>query len=1365
MLGFGAATAAIGAASYAVKTSVQEFARFQTQAYQVGNITSATSEQIAGFSHQILQLPPALGNSTDLMKGMYQAISAGIPKDNALEFIVQNAKAAKGNLAEMATTVKGSAAIMNAYNLDVSQTTDVLDAMVRTVDLGVLNFSELSENIGKGMSVAKAAGISYEELLSGLAALTRGGLSVEEAMTALRNISLAVIKPQEEATKTAAALGIELNRSAIQSKGFVNWMTELGEKVGDSETAITSLFGNIRGLNGALQFTSESGGQMLVDIFDQMNDRAGRTEENFDRVSTSLAERWSQMTAAIHKSAVMFGETVEPILSGVLKGVTNLITAWNELNEAMRVGSSNQTYVADTENAEAALTALAASFRDVAQAREEMSYFHITAGELASGAADIPSLPQYQDQAEVLQQMQERLSTLLKLSTAQREGRELTAQEMREMEEYAPAVERYNELLGRQAAIRSQAAEVSQQAAGQTVKAERETTRATAEAVDQRLKAHENAMKEREEQEKKAAKAAEKLREQELTAFSKRMELFSRESAVMLDTMAEETFDLSKIGLKSDILVTDLTDDFETIKTELTADMFDIGLRGQETGDVLLDSFATAFSGALADGRIMYTGVDSTLQALADSAGVSAEEMRKQLNEKGFKPAADDAEDSAKKIAGAIETLAGGMSSSLTGAMDDFFTATLTGRFDEYEGILTNLFEGIGATAGQAMTDSITDALFGEGGMQGWFEEEFAKLKIFGGEGGAFQGLSGGQGAMMGLAGAGMVYGATQQQSRGAGMAQGAMGGAMAGAAFGPVGMVIGAIVGAIAGGALSGGKDPSSMVGIGPGGGWLFTHGQDMSKEERGRWVQQTSLAYRTMAGGYRDYAESLALAMGDSELFGLVGGAPVFDSRAYLGKLPDDYVDTTGLGDIMGGPWEPVAPPETEPDTGLPPIGGDRRDPLLPSDEPPGTSRGMTDDERGGEVWQLIDKPGAGGGGGYTAYMQMTAAEAAQWLLDTWMPAAFEEQYSGVTSEVFSRLGVSEAMQTRLAKSLEILPGADRLEALQAYFETLIGLTEMVSGLDPDAMRAESAKTQWEAFFESQEKGLRKIEVFAAGWEQLDILQQQQQADKILTTIQEARELELQMLGQIRQVSEQLTAEIAGDIEGLRLGGMSEQERVQYLGTQVQSIFEDLRDAIASGASATDIAGMTERARSYIQQLGGAFGDLGGEQGLDALLTRYPQLFSSAIAAFPGLTPSGAMGAAGATTGRDLLIQLYEQLQGLQSEALQTSEDQVLDYASQYQAWAEATMGALQSYTGGTLDASAATQSIADAIVKTDEQLVKLAGSASTTAFALGGLTSVIMALTKAGTGVGIGTGPEKSTTIIMPPSGSSGYQTALY
>ena len=109
----------------------------------------------------------------------------------------------------------------------------------------------------------------------------------------------------------------------------------------------------------------------------------------------------------------------------------------------------------------------------------------------------------------------------------------------------------------------------------------------------------------------------------------------------------------------------------------------------------------------------------------------------------------------------------------------DRFAIPRERRFDSYEDIFASLFEGIGAAGGAALTDSITTSLFGEGGMQEWFQNEFAKMKLFGGEGGAFGDMTGGQGAMMGLAGAGMVYGATQQQSRGAGMMQGAMGGAL----------------------------------------------------------------------------------------------------------------------------------------------------------------------------------------------------------------------------------------------------------------------------------------------------------------------------------------------------------------------------------------------------------------------------------------------------------------------------------------------------------------------------------------------------------------------------------------------------------
>jgi TP901 family phage tail tape measure protein len=1184
MMRLGAAAAPVMALGLAFKSSVQEFAAFQTQAFQVGNITASTTAEITKFSHEILQLPAELGNSTEMMKGMYQAISAGIPEKNALTFITENAKAAKGNLADMSTTVKGSAAIMNAYNLDVNKTTDVLDAMVRTVDLGVLNFAELSTNIGKGMSVAKAAGIGYEELLASLAALTRGGMSVEAAMTAIRGVSVQLLKPQEKAIKTARALGIEFNRAAIESQGFVNWLGDLAGKVGDSETAIAALFGDVEGLNGALQFTSESGGQMLVDILDQMQDRAGRTEENFARVTGSLGAKWDTLVSNVSKSAIQFGGTWAPIMSDMLDGLNMLIEGWTEFGDMMARVSRQQVYALDTDPAEAALASLAASFRDVAQLRDAMASEGYAAGELISGP-DITGYRGITDsegnlrvERDMVIVLQDRLQTLMQLHAAQQEGRDLTADEQQTMEQYAPALEKMNEILNRQAEVRGVAADAAKAAADVVTAAageEQAAVRKTGEEVDRQLEAYKAASKAKEAEAKRAAKASAALRKQEQAAVLKDVDELLKKSAGIFSAMSAQLYDTTQMGIKSDLVVeqfgimtTELSDewkqftedsgvdshefmvgvssDFIEMQGGLTTGLDEIGLKWKGTGDESRDAWAMSMSDILADGTYVFGG----LQKLA---GEAADEISKE----------------AKEMARAVETMAGGITSGMTGAMDDFFTATLTGRFDEYGGILNTLFEDMGATAGATLSDAIMGSLFGEGGMQEWMQAELAKLPIFGGEGGAFADMTGGQRAMGMAAGAGMIYGATQQQSRGAGAMQGAMGGAMAGASFGPVGMIVGAILGGAAGYLGSGVDTPTTQLSIGAyglGGGYtgnLQARHQGYKPEMAQVYLQQL---FATYSEEKLEWINALR-EFGDAALFEQMGELPRFDSDVL--KMPADAM--------------------------------------------------------------------------------------AAYFTETWLPSAMQNWAWPAMQEAMGERFVTELGQQRISQLLATLPDEQRMGALTDIIGVVQGMGELFEELDWDeAMMPSLDMGIMENFRAAQDEMSNQFEVIRASWEHMNLIEIAQDWEMLESTIYDARQTELDMVRQIRQLTDDIVLSINQQIESLELGGMGEAEQRAYLEQRIA----DLYGQLVGATDPNQVAQLTSDIQQYASMLAQAY----GEQLYTGSDNVFLEMMQRMGASMGGLTGAGG-GLAPGTSYADIIQAALEATRDAAVIVNQGFEDEIHD------------------------------------------------------------------------------------------------------
>lgn len=324
-------TAVAVAAGFTATTAA--FASFETQTVNVQNITEATSAEMAALAGRIMELPAPLGEADDLMAGLYQTISSGIT-DPAAAFgvIVASAKAAKGNLADMTETVDAGTSILNAYNLEASEITNVLDSMTKTVDLGKLTFSELSANIGKGIAIAAAADVSYQELLTTLATLTLNGLSVEESMTAIRNILRVAVKPTKEESDAMADLGVDLSLSALQAEGFGKWMGRAADAVKDNAAATASLFPNMRALTGAMQLATKEGGEKWIENLEGVNSALGKSERNYQRMSETITGQTSALTAEFKKLGIEFGELTSEDVGDLISGLTNVIGVIRELD-------------------------------------------------------------------------------------------------------------------------------------------------------------------------------------------------------------------------------------------------------------------------------------------------------------------------------------------------------------------------------------------------------------------------------------------------------------------------------------------------------------------------------------------------------------------------------------------------------------------------------------------------------------------------------------------------------------------------------------------------------------------------------------------------------------------------------------------------------------------------------------------------------------------------------------------------------------------------------------------------------------------------------------------------------------------------
>lgn len=227
------------------------------------NVNSLNNLNEAGFrrmEQQVLQMSTRLPQSAKtLADGLYQISSSGFTGSQALTVLNASAQAASAGLTTTDVAAQAITATLNAYGRGAQDASDVSDVLFQTVNLGVINFEELSGVIGDTVGTAAAAKVGIDQVGSAIATMTLTGISGAEAGTSLNRVLQSVISPSEALASTLHDLGYESGAQALQADGLRGVMDKLRESTGGNIETLLKLFPEIRAARGALALMAADG--------------------------------------------------------------------------------------------------------------------------------------------------------------------------------------------------------------------------------------------------------------------------------------------------------------------------------------------------------------------------------------------------------------------------------------------------------------------------------------------------------------------------------------------------------------------------------------------------------------------------------------------------------------------------------------------------------------------------------------------------------------------------------------------------------------------------------------------------------------------------------------------------------------------------------------------------------------------------------------------------------------------------------------------------------------------------------------------------------------------------------------------------
>jgi len=186
---------------------------------------------LAMFSDQIDETARRVGVSDDALLGHAEKVlRAGIDQADAMDVVEQSAKTAQATYEDMGQVVAATTNVLNTYQKQASETTDVQNKMFMALRRGAGTFGDLAEFIGRRGSGLKNV-LSLEETLAMAATLGQSGIVGGRALMSIQMIMDQMLAPSDEAKETARALGLEWDFAAMKAQGFGAWIQRLGDRL------------------------------------------------------------------------------------------------------------------------------------------------------------------------------------------------------------------------------------------------------------------------------------------------------------------------------------------------------------------------------------------------------------------------------------------------------------------------------------------------------------------------------------------------------------------------------------------------------------------------------------------------------------------------------------------------------------------------------------------------------------------------------------------------------------------------------------------------------------------------------------------------------------------------------------------------------------------------------------------------------------------------------------------------------------------------------------------------------------------------------------------------------------------------------
>ena len=321
--GAGVAAAGIGVASLKLAADFDKaFSEVRTLLPDVSDEAfGALQKDLRDFSNETGTV------TTEAIPALYQAISAGVPRENVMDFLRVANKAAVGGVTDLETAVDAITSSVNSYGPEVLSATEASDLMFTAVRLGKATFDELGAALFNVVPTAASFGVGLDQVAAALAVTTAQGVPTKIATTQLRQAFVEAGKESSILAKTIKErTGKSFSQLIKEGKPVHRIFQDLREDMPEDD--FRNLFSSVEAANAALLITGDAA-ERVDDALAEMSTSAGATDKAFTTVADTATFRMQKAMNLMRNVLLEIGIALLPALVEVLdKAVLPALTAF-----------------------------------------------------------------------------------------------------------------------------------------------------------------------------------------------------------------------------------------------------------------------------------------------------------------------------------------------------------------------------------------------------------------------------------------------------------------------------------------------------------------------------------------------------------------------------------------------------------------------------------------------------------------------------------------------------------------------------------------------------------------------------------------------------------------------------------------------------------------------------------------------------------------------------------------------------------------------------------------------------------------------------------------------------------------------------